>query len=38
MSLPVLRVMKDGNRFLDVDGEDGDYDLLPEIVDSYNHP
>jgi hypothetical protein len=38
MSLPVFRVMKDGNRFLDVDGENGDYDLLLEIVNSYNHP
>jgi hypothetical protein len=30
--------MEDGDRFLDVDWEDGDYDLLPEIVDSCNRP
>jgi hypothetical protein len=32
------RVMEDGDRFLDVDGEDGYYYLLLEIVDSCNHP
>jgi hypothetical protein len=37
-SLPAFRVMKDGNRFLDVDWENGDYNSLLEIVNSYNHP
>jgi hypothetical protein len=37
MSLPAFRVMKDSNRFIDVD-VDGDYDSLLEIVDSCNHP
>jgi hypothetical protein len=32
------RVMEDGDRFLDVDWEDGDYSSLLEIVDSCNRP
>jgi hypothetical protein len=30
--------MDDGDRFLDIDGDNGEYHSLLEIVDSYNHP